>query len=118
MNLAFIFAALFETASFSFGTGTHAALNRYGGCLALQSAKLEMSGDAAKDVISASMTACERDRVAAQQAVSADLRKRKDQYHTESTAAADGAFRAVEQKMRENLLLQIIERRAARTAKR
>ena len=114
-NLLFILAAA-QAASPSFSPPTQRVLSSYGACLARESANLEVSGDPAQDVITASVAACRLAREAALEAISSDLRTRKDQYQTSSATAPERALGVIEQKMRENVLLQIIQRRAARAS--
>jgi len=94
---------------------TYSVLDQYGVCLAEAATLLERSAEAADQVIGAAITSCEKSRSSAFAAIVADLKRRPEQwYRDQPDANAEKVLTFIEQKMRENLALQIIQRRALR----
>ena len=112
-----IFLALATTAAPDTGhffPKTQAVLTEYGACLARKTADLEPSGAPAQDVISAAITACKTYQETSLIAIIVDADKRYPNRKGQNDLGAEKALDHIEHRMRENLMLQVLERRSER----
>jgi hypothetical protein len=92
---------------------TSASMSAYGKCMAAQADRLEPSGEPAAVVAQATITACERERSDAIAVLIGDLQRRPEAWYRERAEEnAEKVVGFMEAKMRDNLVLQIMRRRA------
>lgn len=113
MLTALLLAATDVPITTKFLPKTKAVLTSYGDCLARKAADLEPSGAPARDLIAAATTACKTYQETSLVAIMVDLEKSSDPaIRANSDASAEKSLEYIEQQMRDDLMLQILERRS------